>query len=128
MVIIDSSAWIHFINQPASPEGRAVRALVERGEAVMVGIVLSELLQGAQSQRDAEELKYVFNGLPYIECQQTTWIRAAELSREMRQKGQAVALTDLLIAALALEHGHLVYTLDVDFQRIPEITLHKRVK
>ncbi|MFY9674849.1 MAG: PIN domain-containing protein, partial [Terriglobales bacterium] len=44
--------------------------------------------------------------------------RAAELYRLARGKGVTLATIDTLIAAIALEHGASVFTLDQDFSRI----------
>ena len=91
----------------------------------MVGVVLAEILQGARSPQEFDDLHGRLSVLPYVEATQETWARVGALSFQLRQRGQMVALVDLLIAALALEHGHQVYTLDEHFQRVPELRLHE---
>ena len=43
------------------------------------------------------------------------------LARCRNSKGVAVTTTDVLIAAIALEHGTTLFTLDKDFTRIANI-------
>ncbi len=69
----------------------------------------------------------VINHSPFLELDKHTWIRAGRLSMEMRSKGLITPLTDLFIAALALEGDHEVYTLDDHFQRVPGLCLHEAI-
>jgi predicted nucleic acid-binding protein len=105
MVIVDTSVWVQFLRVSGSIEHLELDELLARGEAVMVGAVLAELLQGARNQREYESLRERLTALPYVEETQDTWTRVGALSYQLRQIGQAVVLVGLLIAALALEHG-----------------------
>ena len=128
MLIVDSSVWIQAFRVDASFEGREVDRLLARGDVGMVGVVLAEVLQGARSAQEFESLRIRFMAIPYLEETQETWVRVGNLSYQLRQRGQAIGIVDLLIAALALEHGCAVYTLDEHFQRIPGLELHEAVQ
>ena len=91
----------------------------------MVGVVMAELLQGARNPQEYEELGVRLAGLPSVSETKNTWVQVGPLSYRLRQEGLAVGVVDLLVAALALEHGHEVYTLDEHFQRIPGLRLHE---
>ncbi len=125
MVIIDASVWVRAFRVNSSIERQEVDRLLAQGEAVMVGGVLAEILQGARSEQEFDSLHERLSALPYEEATQETWARVGALSYQFRQQGLMVALVDLLIAALALEHDHQVYTLDEHFQRVPELRLHE---
>jgi len=48
----------------------------------------------------------------------STYREAARIFRAARAKGVAFTTIDSLIAAMALEHGAALFTLDKDFKRI----------
>jgi predicted nucleic acid-binding protein len=119
MVIVDTSAWIPFFNRPQSSEKRIIEELIDRDEVAIVGIVLAELLQGCRSQEERHELKEALLALPYLGVSQATWIAAGEISAGLLRKGITLPLSDLVIAAAAIEHHCSVYSLDAHFQKIP---------
>lgn len=98
--------------------------LLGRNEVVMAGPVLAEVLQGARTTKELQALSNRLTALPYVEMTKGTWGRVGRMAFELRQRGHTVALVDLLIAALAIEHDHQVYTLDDHFQRIPGLKLY----
>jgi len=123
-VIVDTSVWIQFFRVAGSREHLTVAELVRHREVAMVGVVLAELLQGARSQQELEELTRWLTALPYLAETQQTWARVGRLSFLLRQRGAGVPMLDLVIAALALEHGCQVYTRDEHFQRVPGVKLY----
>ena len=119
MVIVDTSAWIPFFNRPESTEKQIIEELIDQGDAAIVGVVLAELLQGCRSREEREELQEALLALPYLGVSQATWIAAGEISAGLLRKGIPLPLTDLVIAAAAIEHRCSVYSLDTHFQKIP---------
>ncbi len=119
MVIVDTSAWIPFFNRPESTEKQIIEELIDQGDAAIVGVVLAELLQGCRSREEREELQEALLALPYLGVSQATWIAAGEISAGLLRKGITLPLTDLVIAAAAIEHRCSVYSLDTHFQKIP---------
>lgn len=124
MVIADTSVWIPFFNQPGSPEKREIDALIDADRLVLVGVVLTELIQGCRTTREANMIVSKLTGLCFLETSFSNWRRAGELSFLLRRKGITLPLSDLLIAALALEHRCQVYSLDPHFEHIPDLALH----
>ncbi|MBF8268104.1 MAG: PilT protein domain protein [Dehalococcoidia bacterium] len=125
MVIVDTSVWVQGFRLRAAPERSEVDRLLARDEAVMVGVVLAEVLQGARDPKEFEELRVWLTALPYLEETPDTWVRVGDLSYQLRRNGTPVSLLDLVIGVLALENNCAVYTLDEHFQRIPGLQLHQ---
>jgi predicted nucleic acid-binding protein len=60
-----------------------------------------------------------------VEVSRDTWILASELSGNLRHQGIGIPLTDLILAALALENDSVLFTSDSHFERIPEVKRFK---
>ena len=84
----------------------------------MTDVVLAEVLQGARTEREFEILLSHLRALPYQEMSKDTWVSAGRIGLELRMADGLIPLTDLAIAALALEYDHEVCTLDGHFDRV----------
>lgn len=124
MVIADTSVWIPFFNRPGSSEKAALDLLIDAEEVALVGIVLAELLQGCRDRSERDMLADALLALPYYEVTQSTWLQAGDLSTPLLRRGITLPLSDLVIAALAIEQNCQVYSLDAHFKRIPELQLY----
>jgi len=124
-VIVDTSVWIQFFNAPQSKEKKEIDKLLNDNRVAVVGVIVSELLQGSRSQRDFEKIEDKINALPYMEVSKNTWMEVGRTSFQLRKQGITVPLTDILIAIVARENGCEIYTLDPHFKKIPEVKLYK---
>lgn len=125
MVVADTSVWIPFFTDPGSPEKRAVDDLIDARSLALVGVVLAELLQGCRTPKESEEILDVVTALDFLDTTCSTWQRAGQLSASLRRNGITIPLTDLTIAALALEHRCQVFTLDPHFEKVPGLSLYR---
>ena len=128
MVIVDTSIWVQYLRVPGSVEHEELDRLLDERQAALVGPVIAEVLQGARSAQEFQELHALLFHLPYVEDAYEAWLLVGTLSHQLRQRGQPVGIVDLLIGALALEYGCAIYTLDEHFQRIPGLVLHEAEK
>jgi predicted nucleic acid-binding protein len=119
MVIADTSVWIPFFNRPDSREKHALDLLIDTDEVALVGVVLAELLQGCRTPSDRDATTEALLALPYFEATQSTWMKAGDLSATLLRRGVTLPLSDLIVAALAIEHHSRVYSLDLHFKTIP---------
>ena len=124
MVIADTSVWIPFFNRPDSPEKVALDLLIDADEVVLVGVTLAELLQGCRISSERDSLCDALLALPYYEVTQSTWLQTGDLSAQLLRRGVTLPLSDLVIAALAIEHNCHVYRLDTHFKKIPGVRLY----
>ncbi len=125
MVIADSSIWIDFQRDPGSETGRELDRLLDADEVVMVGPVLTEVLQGAQSQREFDFFASHLTALLFLETSQDTWVKAGELNHKLKERGKMLSVGDLIISTLALQHDMPVYSLNGDFDRVAGLRRHE---
>jgi predicted nucleic acid-binding protein len=87
----------------------------------LTGVVVAEGLQGLT--RDFGNIERFLAECDMLEPSGfETYRRAAAIFRMARARGISVTTIDTLIAAIAMEHGARVFTLDHDFSRIARIT------
>jgi len=124
MIIADTSVWIPFFNRPDSPEKTALDLLIDADEVALVGVVLAELLQGCRTLSERNTLAEALLALRYYEVTRSIWLRTGDLSALLLRKGVTLPLSDLVIAAVSIEHGCSVYSLDTHFKKIPGVHLY----
>lgn len=93
--------------------------------SALVGVVLADLLQGCRTESERNLLSDGLIALPYYEVTRSTWSRAGDLSAQLLSRGVTWPLSGLVIAALALERGCHVYSLDAHFRKIPGLRLYE---
>jgi predicted nucleic acid-binding protein len=128
VILVDSSVWIDFFSSTPGTAGKELRRMIETGMPVaLTGVVVTEIIQGLT--RDASRIESYLSDVEMLEPQGfSTYLNAAAIFRTARTKGISLATVDVLTAAVALENGAAVFTLDEDFSRITRITnlkLHK---
>jgi predicted nucleic acid-binding protein len=122
-VLVDTSVWIEYFRGGDPSVTGIVEALIKGGAVVTAGIILAELLQGARTDREVEIIEDMKDTFEWISLERSdeSWIRAGKLSRDLRRAGNAVHLTDCLIAVLAVENRCRVASLDAHFRMIAEV-------
>lgn len=103
-VLVDSSAWIEFLNGAKSPHADAVEALL-RGddEPCTCGVVVSEVFQGLRKDATRGAIERSFRDMSFLEPTDIDiYLRAAEVYRKLRQRGVTIRSTvDCLVAVIA---------------------------
>lgn len=120
-VLIDSSAWIEFLNgRPSRTADQVTRLLGDELEICTCGLVVTEVLQGLRRASGYPKVVGLFADLTFLEAAGlTTYVRAAEVYRELRRRGITVRSTiDCLIAILAEEQACMVLARDRDLETI----------
>ena len=116
MVIVDSSVWSSFQRDPNSSVGCELDSLLADDEIVMIGPVLTEILRGNRSEGEFAHFSQPLKSLAFLNTDQNTWIQAGELNFQLKREGLPLALSDLIVSALAIQHDIPLYTIDGDFQ------------
>jgi predicted nucleic acid-binding protein len=119
-VLIDSSAWVDFLNGYDSPARLAVRQALEENpdDVCTCGVIVAEVLQGLR--RPPAGVTRVFRELVFLEPSGfQTYVRAAAVYRALRARGVTIRSTiDCIIAALAEEGRCAVLARDNDLAAI----------
>ena len=120
MVLVDTTVWIDFFSDRNEPHVAMLQELIENEEDLsLCGVILAEVLQGIRSDTDFAKTKEYLDDLIFLPMRQTTFIRAAEIYRSLRKKGNTIRKpVDCMIASVAIEHDiHLLHN-DPDFDHI----------
>jgi predicted nucleic acid-binding protein len=121
----DTCAWIDFFRGKRTTLANALEQTLLSGEVLTCGVILFELLQGIKSPGEEELVQNALLALPHLEMNRDLWIKAGKLSSLLRTKGQILPLSDIIIAATALEHNCAVLTVDRHFEAVPGLKVVK---
>jgi len=121
--LVDTSAWVEWLRGTGSRVDHTLTDALESGQLLwLTGVVVQEVLQGAGTPAQADELRRVLAPCAVAEpVFPETYEHAAELHKRCRRAGRTVRGTiDCLVAAVALEHDLVVLSVDRDL-----LTLHE---
>jgi predicted nucleic acid-binding protein len=104
-----------------------LEAALLQGEVVTCGVVLFELLQGIKNTQEEAMVLKAFQAVPQLEMTAQLWIKAGQLSSQLRKNGHTLPMSDIIIAALALDHSCSLLTVDGHFDVIQGLDIIKTV-
>lgn len=120
-VFVDTCVWASFFSKPNSSEKRAVSTLLRLDRVALVGPIVAEVLLGIRRCDQADWVGSRMKLSHYVEADWDDWRSAAELGRDLAALGHRLPLSDLLVAAVALDLGGSVYSTDPHFNLIPDL-------
>ncbi len=124
MILIDTSAFIEFLNRTGSREDKIIEKLIaDDNDIAIPDISLTEILQGIRDEKEYADVKTALLTFPILSLTAvSSYIAAAELYRKCRKKGSTVRNTvDLLIAQISIEHKATLLHKDRDFETIANV-------
>lgn len=128
MVIVDTTVWIDYLNDVATPEVEWFDREALRQRLGLLDVTVCEVLQGLPTEATAAR---VLRYLRRFEILDTGGVALAVATarnyRMLRARGRTVRKTiDCLIATFCLERGHALLHCDRDFDAFEDI-LHLQV-
>lgn len=120
-VLVDTSAWVEFINGTRSPHADAVEALLRgEDEVCTCGIVVAEVFQGLRKDATRAAIERSFREMSFLEpAGIEVYLRAAFVYRKLRQAGVTIRSTiDCVVAVMAEEAGCALLARDRDMQAL----------
>jgi predicted nucleic acid-binding protein len=124
VILVDTSVWIDWSNDKTCGQAIELDRLLGADEVATTDLIMAEVLQGARTQALFDDWLETMDALHYLPVTQAIWQRAARVSFDLRRQGLATALSDLLVAQVALDNELPVFATDTDFQRVPGLSLH----
>jgi predicted nucleic acid-binding protein len=118
VIVVDSSVWIDFLNGANAPHVRLLRSALGTDEIVVGDLMLCEVLQGLDSEREARDVEALLRRFEIVLMGgDVIAVAAARNYRALRARGITVRRTiDLLIGTWCIEHGAPLLHNDSDFR------------
>jgi predicted nucleic acid-binding protein len=117
MILVDSSVWIDYFRGDSTPQVDMLDALLGNEPLAMGDLILAEVLQGFQSEREFNQAKQLLLSFEMVEIVgKDIAIQAARNFRTLRGHGITVRKTvDTLIATRCIHGGLILLHSDRDF-------------
>jgi len=120
MILVDSSVWIDYFNGRTTPQTDLLDDHLGTEPIVVGDLILTEVLQGFQSDRDFAQAKRLLDSLVFAEMLgRDLAIMSARNYRILRRKGVTVRKTlDVIIGTFCIAHRLPLLHSDKDFDPI----------
>jgi predicted nucleic acid-binding protein len=117
LILVDSSVWIDYFKGIITPQTEALDSLLGNEPLIIGDLILTEVLQGFDDDRDFNQARKMLTSLIVIELGgKEIAIQAAKNFRALRSLGVTVRKTiDTVIAARCIESGYDLVHNDRDF-------------
>src|SRR5271168_2814981 len=115
MKLVDSSAWVEFLRRKGDSQIKHIVArLLQVDQAAYTCPVRFELLSGVRpgEENDLEQAFALSHHFPF---EQSDWIEAARLERQLRARGFSLPRNDLFVATVAVRTGLVILCRDAHF-------------
>jgi predicted nucleic acid-binding protein len=125
VIVVDTSVWIDVLRGADSPTVSRCIELIEDGAPIaLTDVILTEILQGVQSDREARLVERHMRAFPILRLESLDdFSLAAQLYRRARQAGVTIGKTiDCLVAAPCIRTGASLLHADADFDRLASCT------
>jgi len=121
-VLVDSSIFIGCMRQGIDPLDHLLGRYPLTG-LVTCGVVKAEVLRGMKSIKFRDRLDGLFQVMRFVQTNEKLWDKAWQLAWNMDRQGRVIPLTDIVIAACAMEEGAAVLTNDRHFDLVPGLRM-----
>ena len=117
MILVDSSVWIDYFRGTVTAQTELLDRLVGQEPLAIGDLILTEVLQGFDNDRDFSDARRILASLAVVEL--GGWaiaIQAARNFRALRKRGLTIRKTiDTVIATRCIEDGYDLLHNDRDF-------------
>lgn len=125
MILADTNILIDYFRRQNEELVNNIDSL----EIGICGIVKTELLHGARTDDEADNMLKTFASFELITVDEYDWEFSGLMLQNFRQEGYSIPVTDVLIAYLGIKYDIPVWTKDHHFKLIqavyPELKLYE---
>jgi len=123
VIVVDTTVWADWFNGTETPEVDHLARALDRQDAGLAPVILTEVLQGFRADRDFERARALLVQLPVLTLDVEGHVAASRLFRRLRGRGVTVRGTiDCLIAQTCIAAGVELLSTDQDFAAIARHT------
>lgn len=124
LIVVDSSVWIDFLNETATPQATELQSLIRSEHAVaLTGLILTEVLQGLSSESEADLTADFLESFPFLPMNPPDYVEAARLFRSARNQGITISnRNDLQIAVPCIRENAWLLHRDSDFDLLATVS------
>ena len=117
MILVDSSVWIDYVNGNKTSQTDWLDSSLGNTPIVIGHLILTEVLQGFQSDKDFKIAKDLLLRIPFMSMgEQTLALESAMNYRILRRKGVTVRKTiDVIIGTFCIHNRLTLLHCDRDF-------------
>ncbi len=117
MILIDSSVWIDYFNGIQTSQTDWLDSSLGNTPIIIGDLILTEVLQGFQSDKDFKTAKDLLLGIPYMAMGgQSLSLQSAINYRYLRKKGVTVRKSiDIIIGTFCIQNQLTLLHCDRDF-------------
>jgi len=118
VIVVDSSVWIDFLKGRNAPHVRRLNAALGVTEIIVGDLMLCEVLQGLDSEREAREVESLLRRFEVVSMvSDASAVAAASNFRSLRRHGITIRKTiDLVIGTWCIENRTPLLHNDKDFR------------
>jgi len=118
MILVDSSVWIDYFNGKITKQTNLLHSLVGNELIVIGDLILTEVLQGFQKDKDFNKASELLDCFIFKEMLgKEIAVQSAENYRILKKKGVTVRKTiDVIIATFCIENNLPLLHSDRDFR------------
>lgn len=122
MILVDSSVWIDYFRGTITVQTERLDALLGSEPLAVGDLILTEVLQGFNSERDFNQARKLLSSLDVVEIGgREIAIQAARHFRALRRLGVTARKTiDTLIATFCIEKDYALLYSDREFEPFVE--------
>ncbi|MBI5417193.1 PIN domain nuclease [Candidatus Poribacteria bacterium] len=130
MILVDSSVWIDYFNGKETDKTNWLDSAIGNKQIIVVDIILTEILQGFQSDNDFKKAKNLLLNFPFMEMVgKELAVKSAWNYRSLRKNGVTIRKTiDVIIGTFCIHYQLFLLHSDKDFEPMEKYLGLKTIK